>query len=815
MKPSFLLICCLILPQLAGLQAFGDEGLLTDEVLSIADMPEAALLPQFEDETEKALFINKLKTLKAARNKKKLMESRAKAATFGAVGLESNRITVYDCADERAVHKPINLHHPEVCAASISTHGTPKEIEIQVLQTGANLRVTAYQCLVTVTREVSRCGLDSIHYGTIITQLDEPVHLTPSQCRSAAKHRRFIYQGRVINVTLNIETSSHWYSIGGIDNYHNCDNVASLVSGGKRFFKSYETTFLKILIKPLVGTFDPYNGRVKFANGIVANFNDRVVLDDEVGLIVWNAGQIGCHQKISQVYKGAAELHTKTNSSDISEGDLVIVDQESDNIFGGFVIKSRTRVCTRAAFQTHLQGITIIILPPDSDPVKAEFKPEYLLQETHLQTGLGFLHLRRSLEVNQRFLEIQDSVCQIERQNLYSKLQLIADSAGSYALLDLYGPGHMLTRAGASAYLTICAPLKAELTSFSNCTQEIPIIINNSTLFADPLTYVIQKYPTILPCDAITPVRWKFGTTWMCSTPSLHKCSEPHQLKPSSDDDRQPFEDFTRGLGGGIFTKDQQERHREFVTLWNTRAPVVAEATRNALLHATTSGKLTSLYSQDDFLHLKNKIGMALIPGFALVGDYYSFLLGLFFTLTLFKIILGMVLRIYYTYLRKGCGIYLVASIWDTLFLIISVPWRILEATVSEAVNGPNKVGHHPNDDDQPPSSGGQSRPHKAFSPPELDTPTAPLPGNDDSGPFRATLASTGSLRSASEEPSTLRLAEWWERRKKDKQRESRYQQLTLKLDDLRQSQQALALAMKPAEPRPESPTANNQPCPL
>ena len=124
---------------------------------------------------------------------------------------------------------------------------------------------------------------------------------------------------------------------------------------------------------------------------------------------------------------------------------------------------------------------------------------------TQVQSNLGYVHLKRSLATNERFRTLLTEVCNNERKILHTKLQMIQMDS-RVALLDSYGPGHAITRAGAAAYITVCKPKIAKLRTAKNCTQEIPVLVGNETLYADALTLIIQRYATVLPCDSITPI---------------------------------------------------------------------------------------------------------------------------------------------------------------------------------------------------------------------------------------------------------------------------------------------------------------------
>ena len=59
---------------------------------------------------------------------------------------------------------------------------------------------------------------------------------------------------------------------------------------------------------------------------------------------------------------------------------------------------------------------------------------------------------------------------------------------------------------------------------------------------------------------------------------------------------------------------------------------------------------------------MTQKIGSALIPLFYLFGEYWSVITGIFVVVGFTKICLGMIVRMYWTYRKKGCGIWILAG---------------------------------------------------------------------------------------------------------------------------------------------------------
>ena len=794
-------------------------------------MPEDVLLDSIHDEQDRVIMQAQLNNLRDARRRKKIMDDAVTPV------LSKDTFSVYDCGAPDAVHRPVSLLEPDSCNPIELTHTEPTNVSVQVLQTGSALTVTAYRCALTISREVSRCGYDSIHYGTIITVLDKPVHFTPQQCRNAQIGGTFVFEGQRINVTLNNEMVHSYYRYGRLDNSHNCDHT-SFTSGGQYFSKSYELSIIRAIVTSVKGRYNPATGRIIFSNGLVGNYADRVVLDDAEGLFVWDTSSIQCSDKISEIYNGPASIYGKLNNTHMGQtGDLVMVAHEAESRYAGLVLKGHTRICGRTAFTTQLTGLSLIVLRPNDEKIAATYHHPDELVSTHIQANLGFVHLQRALHTDKRFAALQQLVCENERKILQTKLTLIASDSKS-ALLDTYGPGHALTRAGAVAYVTVCVPRMARVRTASNCTQEIPVHVSNYTAYADPLTFVLQPYPTVIPCDSITPVRWRIKSHWMCATPALAACVPPSALSPTSDDTT-TLQDFTVGLGGGIFSDEQKADHKSFMELMNTRAAVVNDVTRNALWHAETSGKLDSFYSPSDLARLKNEIGHALIPFFAWMGDSWSVITGVLVLLALCKIILGMLIRMYVTYTSRGCGWWLLASVWHTAFLAIMLPWRILTSVTDDLTtqhpgrpgssdgrpDGRSRPERSPlvvqstDDDDAGPDGLGrfphpQSSQYAQGSRLDSESEAEGKPGAASRGP-RTNLSD--SIAMVTNYIKTPKL------RKRDRQgvADSRYKELNLQLEELRNAQLQMTTIVQQArniatseDQRPSAPPSSTMPPP-
>ncbi len=75
-----------------------------------------------------------------------------------------------------------------------------------------------------------------------------------------------------------------------------------------------------------------------------------------------------------------------------------------------------------------------------------------------------------------------------------------------------------------------CITVEAQKADYQNCTKKIPVRVGNKTRFADPFTYILTNFPTVLPCSDLTPVRWYIASKWYCATPKTQECREPEKL---------------------------------------------------------------------------------------------------------------------------------------------------------------------------------------------------------------------------------------------------------------------------------------------
>ena len=200
-------------------------------------------------------------------------------------------------------------------------------------------------------------------------------------------------------------------------------------------------------------------------------------------------------------------------------------------------------------------------------------------------------------------------------------------------------------------------------------------------MFADPLTLILNSFPTIIPCSDLMPPRWRMGGTWYCSHPRVLPCESPDQLNLTVTTYR-PLHRFTVGMGKGVYSQEQLALHREFQLSQMSRRPVLAKIT-NAATAGGHGGYLGSPLSSLDVKELSFDVAFHLFPIIYFLGEAWKYVSTFLLIALCLKIIGGAVIRAFITYRRRGCGRWVIFSMWETLFVVITTPWRLMTQTAA------------------------------------------------------------------------------------------------------------------------------------
>ncbi len=113
----------------------------------------------------------------------------------------------------------------------------------------------------------------------------------------------------------------------------------------------------------------------------------------------------------------------------------------------------------------------------------------------------------------EKLRQVRSAICVNRREIAHTKLEAIAGADNPCSLITIFGRGHLAIKAGGPVYVTRCAPVEVVPHSTKNCTGEIPVVLNGTEVFVDPISYVIKSARSLLHCNGIAPPspRYKVG----------------------------------------------------------------------------------------------------------------------------------------------------------------------------------------------------------------------------------------------------------------------------------------------------------------
>jgi hypothetical protein len=231
-------------------------------------------------------------------------------------------------------------------------------------------------------------------------------------------------------------------------------------------------------------------------------------------------------------------------------------------------------LCGNSALHTHIPNIAVFAHQDHRMEVATgKFKDQPAGTDVaKLETSMSFLQIKASMGLHEKIRQVRHEICQNRRE--VAQVRLEADNP--YSLLQVFGRGHVISKSKAVAYVTRCNPVEVLPRVSSNCMEEIPVTWNNTSLYVDPISYVIKSAASPTRCNDIAPPRWKIAGRWYCAYPSIRECAPPRDLpvKPVIIDKEDVLD---LGLGRSIYSKAQVEEFLKFQDSQGTRRAYLTE----------------------------------------------------------------------------------------------------------------------------------------------------------------------------------------------------------------------------------------------
>jgi len=86
--------------------------------------------------------------------------------------------------------------------------------------------------------------------------------------------------------------------------------------------------------------------------------------------------------------------------------------------------------------------------------------------------------------------------------------EAIAGADNHYSLMQVFGKGHSVVKAGSTVFVTQCQSVSVQPRRGKNRTHEIPASFDRTDVFVDSFSIVIKLVATIVHCNDVGPPRY-------------------------------------------------------------------------------------------------------------------------------------------------------------------------------------------------------------------------------------------------------------------------------------------------------------------
>jgi hypothetical protein len=154
-------------------------------------------------------------------------------------------------------------------------------------------------------------------------------------------------------------------------------------------------------------------------------------------------------------------------------------------------------------------------------------------------------------------------ICENRKQIAHTRLESISGAENPYSLMQVFGRGHQVMCNRATVYVTRCQATEVRPRTHTNCTNEIPVELNNTHLFVDLISFVMKAVAAPVRCNDIAPPRWRLNRRWYCAFPQIRDCAKPGRIpvKPITIDN---VKVMNLGMGRSIYSPAQLEEFAHF-----------------------------------------------------------------------------------------------------------------------------------------------------------------------------------------------------------------------------------------------------------
>lgn len=572
-------------------------------------------------------------------------------------------LIAYDCENDNVDLSTISIRDVAPCVEPDKEYVSEK-LELIVLQQNEIQLQKVKTCLIEVTRLITHCGMHS-HSSVVDGGLSNFVlQIGAEECNNLHRYQSVrVYGQEIGKIIMNGTTSASLTILGSVDESGSCEG-ATYHELGRTWKSVVITASVKIIARDYLAQVKLAENEISLLGGVTCNFLKGYCFDTTLGETVWtNYEHVACDQQLSIIYQGSATRVTQK-----SNGQTYIVVEQDDKIFAVSLIK-RTWVCGRELWQT--EHPRLLVSENTKEPLFKEAM-KLLPQNTNLISYVNskFLYIEQAYkrEIETLYTDTVYRRCLVQREILRNRLIMAPFSPNVISQILQNEKGYIGRVLGEVLYIMKCIPTIVHIRRTESCYHELPVNHNNRSKFMSPITRILQSHAEEIECNSVTPPLYFLDNEWIGLTPYPTLKRAPRQLAVEETPNLK-FSPIQPIGQHGLYTQDEVSKVQRILTFGTERKAVENIITRRVTgLDAESQGYSTlKIFDTKELKELGKSTIKQLYGWFTDVGVFMSGLIGVYVIFKAIKYCLGVILNGFHLYKIAGCGIYLIASLWNTL----------------------------------------------------------------------------------------------------------------------------------------------------
>ena len=579
----------------------------------------------------------------------------------------ANGVIAYDCEDKNSDISTVSIRDVEPCPEPESAYDTVFT-EVTVIQRNEIELTPVRTCLVEITRVIFHCGMfshSSIVEGGVSTYVQT---LGSEECNNLHRYKSLkLFDQYIGGILINGTISASITMLGELTDTGACDRV-TYHENGKTWKNVVITAAVKITTQEYRAKIKLEENEISLSGGVTCPYLRGYCMDTNIGETVWQYQQSeACDAHMSLLYKGVATKVTQKSNKQ-----TYIVIEREEKIFALSMVK-RVEVCGLEMYQTEHPRLLVLdsLQHPTLNP-----KMKLLPQNTDLISYVNskFLYIEQAYkrEMDKLYVDIIYRRCLLHREILRNRLLLAPFTPSAISQILQNEKGYVGRVLGEVLYIMKCVPKKVQIRRTEKCFHELPISMNNRSLYMAPITRIIQGHAEEIDCNGVTPPLYHVDNEWIGLTPYPTVKGTPSKLGPELDtplafNPIQPVGQY------GLYTPEEVSKVQRILTFGAERRAVENILTRRvAGMQTEAQGYSTiALFDEGEIKNLAESTIKHLWGWFSDIGTVVSGFLGFYLIFRMLKYGVTIALNAFQLYKIFGCGFQLLASLWNYLTIIV------------------------------------------------------------------------------------------------------------------------------------------------